>query len=73
MVVNKKRDLWMTGHTRIHLDSVRKLGKFLELETVIDGISEQSAYKEQNKVITELGLNKYKKCGQSYSDMLLAK
>jgi len=73
VVVNKKRDLWMTGHTRIHLDSVRKLGKFLELETVIDGISEQSAYKEQNKVITELGLNKYKKCGQSYSDMLLAK
>ena len=73
VVVNKKRDLWMTGHTRIHLDSVRKLGKFLELETVIDGISKKSAYKEQNRVIAKLGLNEYKKCGQSYSDMLLAK
>ncbi len=70
-VVDKKRDLWMAGHTRIHLDSVKKLGKFLELETVISNISEKSAHKEHQQMIRNLELSKYKKYPQSYSDMIL--
>ena len=70
-VVDKKRELWMAGHTRIHLDSVKKLGKFLELETVVSGISNKEAYKEHKRMINNLGLNKYRKCAGSYGDMLL--
>ena len=34
-VVEKKRKLYVYKDTRIHLDEVKSLGKFLELETVV--------------------------------------
>jgi len=34
-IVEKKRLLYMYDNTRIHLDEVRGLGKFLELETLV--------------------------------------
>ena len=34
-VVTKSRQLWMYKHTRVHLDCVSGIGKFLELETVV--------------------------------------
>jgi len=35
VVVRKHRDLWMHGHTRIHLDQVEKLGMFIEFESLV--------------------------------------
>ena len=35
IVVEKKRELYMYKNTRIHLDSVKGLGNFLELESVV--------------------------------------
>ncbi|MCE7972944.1 MAG: CYTH domain-containing protein [Leptolyngbya sp. PLA1] len=35
VVVRKHRDLWMHGHTRIHLDQVEGLGTFIEFEALI--------------------------------------
>ena len=34
VIVIKKRDLYVYKNTRIHLDTVENLGKFIELETV---------------------------------------
>lgn len=70
-VVEKERKLWIAGHTRIHLDSVKELGNFLELETAVSGISFKKAQEEHKQVIKNLGLNKYKKYPNSYSDMIL--
>lgn len=36
IVVEKKRELYLYKGTRVHLDTVKGLGKFLELETVVD-------------------------------------
>ncbi len=36
IVVEKKRELYLYKGTRIHLDTVKGLGKYLELETVVD-------------------------------------
>src|SRR5262245_36938128 len=38
-VVRKRRELWLFQNTRIHLDAVDELGNFLELETVVQGMT----------------------------------
>ena len=65
--------MWIYKNTRIHLDDVNKLGKFLELETVIDGINLINAKKEHEKVIKLLNIAQCKKIKKSYSDLLLNK
>jgi adenylate cyclase class IV len=35
LVVDKRRDLWLLGEVRIHLDEVLKLGRFFELEALV--------------------------------------
>lgn len=70
IIVRKERKVWIYKNTRIHLDSVYGLGKFLELETVVKKINLKEAKREYNKVLKLLGLLKYEKCKESYSDLL---
>lgn len=70
IVVRKKREVWMYKHTRIHLDVVERLGKFVELETVVKSISPALAKKEHTFVKESLLLEKYKALANSYSDMI---
>lgn len=70
VIVRKKRELWLYEHTRIHLDIVNKLGKFLELETVVENINLRQAKKEHDDVIKFLGLGQFEKYNKSYSDLL---
>ncbi len=71
-VVEKERDLYIYENTRIHLDKVKDLGEFLELETVVRHENRYDEYrKEQSKVINILRLQKYQKLAASYSDMLV--
>ncbi|MBI4832634.1 MAG: class IV adenylate cyclase [Candidatus Lindowbacteria bacterium] len=72
-VVKKERRLWMYGNTRIHLDEVVGLGTFLELETVVKKGCLKEARVEHKKVVESLGLSRFKKIPDSYSDMLLQK
>lgn len=73
VVVRKKRELWMYGATRIHLDTVAGLGNFLELETVIGKRKLKYYQQEHQFVIDQLHVNKYKKVAVSYSDLLRRK
>jgi len=70
-VVVKSRKLWIYKNTRIHLDSVDKLGKFLELETVLVKITKSAGKKEYLEVYNLLQLKKFTKIDESYSDLLL--
>ena len=69
-VVTKKRTLWIWKHTRIHLDQVEFLGNYLELETVVDGISLAEAEAEANQVIELLNLNRMEFISIPYREML---
>lgn len=69
ITVEKERDLYFYGNTRIHLDTVKHLGYFLELESVITG-SKEDAQREYDYLFENLGLAKYPSIRKSYSDLL---
>jgi len=70
--VEKKRELWIKGQTRIHLDKVKGLGSFVELETVLSGISFSQGTKQHGIILKMLNLDG-EKIGCSYSDLVRGK
>lgn len=69
--VLKKRELYMYKDTRIHIDTVENLGKFIELETVVHG--EREYAKELfDEMIELLNLNLCDQIRSSYRDLILA-
>ena len=72
-VVEKKRQLWIFGHTRIHLDRVKHLGNFVELETVINNISFKHGWVEHLAAKKALSLDKFTPVRRSYGDLILKK
>ena len=69
-IVNKKRELYLYNNTRIHLDYVKNLGYFLELETkVINGLKD--AEKRFNHLLDLLNLRDKKEIRASYKDLLI--
>lgn len=70
--VKKKRSLYIYKNTRIHLDEVNELGKFLELETVVRD-STESGKEEFNEVVAILELDISKQIKSSYRTLMLSK
>ncbi len=71
-IVEKERKLFMYDNTRIHLDEVKGLGTFLELETlVVKGKAD--AKKRFKTIIGLLDLNKYNEIRKSYRDLMMEK
>lgn len=70
IIVKKKRELFYYDDTRIHLDTVKFLGNFLELETlVING--KVDAKNRFSKIISLLKLDESKQIRKSYRDLLM--
>lgn len=71
VTVKKKREVFIVGQTRIHLDQVDELGTFVELEVVLD--SNQTP--EQGRSIAsdlmeKLGINESDLVSCAYADLL---
>ena len=74
VIVEKERVLYVYKNTRIHLDTVKTLGPFVELETVIDEALPMEEIKAEHQfVIIFLGLELLQPIASSYSDLLLLK
>lgn len=69
VIVEKKRALYLYKGTRIHLDTVKNLGTFLELETVVDkGLKDAEA--RFNEMVSLLKLDLSKQIKASYKNLL---
>lgn len=72
VVVEKIRKYYLYDNTRIHIDEVKGLGSFLELETlVVKG--KKDAEKRFHQLINLLSLDKKDEIRNSYRDLLLEK
>lgn len=71
-IVEKKRELWLYDNTRIHLDKVKGLGYFLELETlVLNG--KKDAQKRFDFMVKVLNLDFDSQIRSSYRNLMKAK
>lgn len=70
-IVEKDRLLYMVGRTRIHLDTVKELGDFIEFEVVLhDHESEQRGIAEARELMELLSVNEADLIEGAYADLL---
>ena len=72
--VVKTRRVYMIGRTRVHLDRVRDLGTFIELEVVLnEGEDADEGIVEANALMAELAVDPDNLIAEAYVDLLDAK
>ncbi len=69
-VVEKQRLLYLYDNTRIHFDTVKRLGSFLELETLVINGKDDAGRRFEN-VVELLSLDKENELRKSYRDLML--
>lgn len=71
-VVDKKRSLYMYDNTRIHLDRIKNLGNYLELETLVFK-GHQDAKKRFSGIVSLLQIDLKNQIKKSNRDLMLEK
>lgn len=70
-IVEKRRELWYFDDTRIHLDTVKGLGQFLELETLVLKKGRKDAEKRFDYMVKTLDLDVKGQIRSSYRTLML--
>jgi len=73
VVVDKRREIYFVGNVKIHLDCVRGLGKFAEVEAISRGGSLAKARDQARRFQKLLGIASADIVPQSYSDLILGR
>ncbi len=74
ITVNKEREIYFIGNVKFHLDKVKDLGEFIEIEAIGKDNEDKSTLMQQCKFYLNLfGISKKDLIPVSYSDMLLEK
>ncbi len=70
-VVRKRREVFLVEKTRIHLDAVEQLGRFLELEVVLDAHdSDDWGHQTAARLLERLGVASTELVSGAYIDLL---
>lgn len=72
IVVEKRRKVYIYKNARIHIDSVKELGNFIEFEVIYNG-DEKQVFDLMRFLIEKFNLDKEKFIKVSYSDLLIQK
>lgn len=67
--VTKVREIFIHENIRVHIDNVKGLGRFLEIEIIYTELAKAEC--EMKKLITQLKLDERKFIKESYSDLLI--
>jgi len=70
-VVDKRREIYFVGNVKIHLDRVRGLGKFVEVEAIARGGSLAKVRGQARAFQKLFGISDADIVPQSYSDLIL--
>jgi len=69
--VSKRREVFLLGNTRIHLDEVECLGTFIEFEVVLDGdSSEEAGVKRTVELMEAFSIREADSVSGSYVDLV---
>jgi predicted adenylyl cyclase CyaB len=70
-IVRKTRYLYLVGQTRVHLDDVEGLGRFMELEVVLEeGQSDAEGQNVAEELMSALGVERGDLIDGAYMDLL---
>jgi len=72
-VVDKRRDIYFVKNVKIHLDRVRGLGKFLEVEAISHAGNLKKIRAQARQFQKLFGITAKDIVAESYSDLILAK
>ena len=70
VVVDKRREIYLVGNVKIHLDRVRGLGKFVEVEAISRSGGLAKIRQQARKFQKLFGIAPSDLVGQSYSDLV---
>ena len=71
VVVRKQREILLLDNVRIHMDDVESLGRFLELEAVVDaGHDESTCHGQVRRIMAALGVTETDCLRASYAELL---
>jgi len=75
VTVDKSREIYFIDNVKFHIDTVKDLGTFMEIEAIdSDGnIGREKLLKQCNQYLSEFGIKDDDLISVSYSDLLLAK
>lgn len=75
VVVSKKREIYFIDNVKFHIDTVEKLGNFVEIEAIdTDGqIGKEKLLEQCNFYLNLLKINENDLIANSYSDLLIKK
>lgn len=75
VVVDKKREIYFIDNVKFHIDNVKGLGSFMEIEAISQGdqFTEEYLNKQCQQYINLLKVGKDDFIDQSYSDLLITK
>jgi predicted adenylyl cyclase CyaB len=70
-IVSKRREVFLIGRTRVHLDRVEGLGCFVELEVVLaPGEAVDEGYREASNLLRSLEVSERDLVAEAYNDLL---
>lgn len=74
VIVSKRRKLYLWKNVRIHIDTVRKLGKFIEFEIVCRSKLQETESAGKMRFLKDIfNVRKNRILSSSYSDLLIEK